>query len=202
MAEKLTGRASLLQREIEALERQERMLTDAIGERQPPNQRLADLRQELHRELATKRLVMFGTSHDIQDKGHNYNDELSARLAFLAEKFAPTVLLEEWAADREPSFASEFASSRSIVYKNVGPPPLEEFKTLGFAPINFPGHYGTLGPCCGAPAFYEYGPLEKQENRERRMVENSLNEMKNHQVGIFVVGLAHLHSMFSLVDGL
>jgi hypothetical protein len=59
MAEKLTGRASLLQREIEALERQERMLTDAIGERQPPNQRLADLRQELHRELATKRLVMF-----------------------------------------------------------------------------------------------------------------------------------------------
>jgi hypothetical protein len=144
-----------------------------------------------------KRVVVFATTHAIQDDGHGLNSELRLRLSFLTEKFAPTLLMEEWASDRAPSFASKFASECRISYEDIGPAPADEFKTLGFAPINFPGHNGTLGPCCDAPAFHEYGPLQRQENREQRMVQNIVQAMKDHRIGIFVVGVAHLHSMFT-----
>jgi hypothetical protein len=41
----------------------------------------------------------------------------------------------------------------------------------------------------------EYGPLDRQENRERRMLQNIQTAMELHQVGLFLVGLGHLHSM-------
>jgi hypothetical protein len=197
----LTGRSALLKQRIERLENQEELIRNSIGGQQgfeaPENQALAELRKELELELSRNRVVIFGTSHDIQDNGHELNAELGRRLSFLTEKFAPTVMMEEWCIDRPPSFASQFAHNQGLVYSNVGPPQQEEFRTLGYAPINYPGHNGTLGACWEAPPMYEYGPLEKQENRERHMAQKVQDEMKNHQTGIFIVGLAHLHSMFS-----
>jgi hypothetical protein len=46
-----------------------------------------------------------------------------------------------------------------------------------------------------APSLSEYGPLDKQENRENLMAQNVQQAMTHHDVGIFVVGVAHLHSM-------
>jgi len=93
------------------------------------------------------------------------------------------------------SLASALAGSLNISYKDVGTPQEDQFQSFCNAPINYPGHNGTLGPCQDAPPFLEYGPLGKQENREQRMAHNIQDEMKNHSVGLFIVGLAHLHSM-------
>jgi hypothetical protein len=46
-----------------------------------------------------------------------------------------------------------------------------------------------------APSLNEYGPLDKQENRETLMAQNVQQAMTHHDVGLFVVGLAHFHSI-------
>jgi hypothetical protein len=48
----------------------------------------------------------------------------------------------------------------------------------------------------------EYGPFERQENRERRMAENVQAEMENYESGLFILGLAHLHSVFGKLHSL
>jgi hypothetical protein len=151
---------------------------------------LKELNQELKRELSAKRVVVFGTTHGLQEQGDSQNSEFQSRLYYLIRQFAATVIMEEWASDRPPSFASSLANDRAA-YRGVGTPPEEQFRTFANAPINYPGHNGKLGPCEDAPQFYEYGPLDKQENRERRMVQNIRDAMKE----LFIVGLAHLHSI-------
>ena len=47
----------------------------------------------------------------------------------------------------------------------------------------------------------EYGPLSSQENREHKMLKNIEDAMRNHRVGLFIVGLAHLHSMSMKLQG-
>jgi len=157
-------------------------------------QRLEELRRELKLETERKRVVVFATDHRLQEKGHPSNSELERRLSFLIDRFAATVVMEEWAADRPPSFASIFADGR-VAYEDVGTPSEQQFRTFCNAPINYPGHDGTLGPCEDAPPVYEYGPLDKQENREQRMTQNIQDKMNGHRVGLFIVGLGHIHSI-------
>jgi hypothetical protein len=189
----LRGRSVELKEKIESLEQQQEIFRRAMPDYREP--KLEELRRNLERELATKRLVLLATSHDAQQEGNPKNDALGKRLSYLARRFAPTILMEEWAEDCPTSFSSSFANCIAADYKNVGTPPEERFRTFCNAPIIYPGHDGTLGPCADAPEFYEYGPLEKQENRELQMTQNIEKEMKDHQVGLFVFGLAHLHSM-------
>ena len=40
----------------------------------------------------------------------------------------------------------------------------------------------------------EYGPLDVHELRERYMVDRIKESMESFNVGLFIVGLAHLHS--------
>jgi len=199
MSRKLTGISALLRKQVERLEREIELfantgVSDLGGFQHQCADQLAQLRNELNRELETKRVVVLGTVHELQKSGHKKNAELESRLRFLIEKFAVTKLLEEWAGNQAPSFASEFAKDL-LAYKDVGTPPETMFQTFCCAQTNHPCHDGTLSPCDGAPAMNEYGPLEKQENREQRMIQTIQREMEGHDVGLFVVGLAHLHSM-------
>jgi hypothetical protein len=41
----------------------------------------------------------------------------------------------------------------------------------------------------------EYGPLDVQERREAHLAARIADAMKPYEVGLFVVGLGHLHSM-------
>jgi hypothetical protein len=43
----------------------------------------------------------------------------------------------------------------------------------------------------------EYGPLDVHELRERYMVDRIKESMEPFNVGLFIVGLAHLHSTLS-----
>jgi hypothetical protein len=201
MANILHGRSAQLRREIERLEQEIALLRNQFESAPGWDAMHASRYQELERlcreelqELATKRVVVFGTAHNLQNNGHCLNSELECRLSFLIEQFAVTVLMEEWATDLPPSFASVFTRDH-ISYSEVGTPSESRFQTFCNAPINHPGHDGTLGPCEDAPPFHEYGALDKQQNREHRMVQNIQTAMTNHHVGLFIVGLAHLHSI-------
>ncbi len=199
MSRELKGRSAVLQAEIDRLEREaKRFATSGIPEpvdvREERSRLLTKLRDELKVELETKRVVVIGTDHAIQKTGHLKNPELRSRLLYLIEQFAVTTLMEEWAEKQGPSVASEVAKG-FIAYKNVGTPPGAAFQTFRYAPIDHPAHDGTLAPSWDGPSINEYGPLDRQERREQRMIENILSEMEGHSVGLFIVGHAHLHSM-------
>ena len=48
-----------------------------------------------------------------------------------------------------------------------------------------------------AVAWCEGGPFDKQEARENQMAKNVQTEMESYEAGLFILGLAHLHSVFS-----
>jgi hypothetical protein len=47
------------------------------------------------------------------------------------------------------------------------------------------------------PMLQEYGPLDVHELRERYMLDRIKGSMESFNAGLFIVGLAHLHSMLS-----
>jgi hypothetical protein len=143
-----------------------------------------------------KRVVVFGTVHQFQSDGHFLNDAFGRRLSYLIEHLSATLIMEEWSEKCPTSFAKKYAAKRQIAYRNVGTSSeKEEFQTFVFAQINHPGHDGILPTDEEGPPLVEYGPLDKQENRERKMIQNIQSEMESQDIGLFIVGLAHLHSV-------
>jgi hypothetical protein len=57
----------------------------------------------------------------------------------------------------------------------------------------FPIAFSFLSP----PILQEYGPLDVQELRESYMVDRIRVFMEPYKIGLFIVGLAHLHSILS-----
>jgi hypothetical protein len=199
MDKPLTGVAALIQHRIDRLAQRDEWLLRHEGSefedlREQHEEERKELRSELCAELESRRIVLLAVVHALQDDGDTRNEEFKARLSFLADSYAATTILEEWAYDRPQSFASVFAKGQ-MDYQDVGTPPEPRFKTFANAPIIYPGHDGTLGPCPDAPQMMEYGPLSSQENREQQMLKNIESGMQRHRVGLFIVGLAHLHSM-------
>lgn len=205
MNKPLKGVAALVQDRIDQLKQMDEWLPRFEGAefdelRRQHDEELKQLESDLRAELESRRLVLFGVAHTLQDVGHAQNDEFKRRLSFLADSYDATTILEEWTEDRPASLSSVFAKGR-MDYRNVGTPPESQFKTFANAPIIYPGHDGTLGPCHDAPPMMEYGPLDSQENRELQMLKNIKDAMQNHHVGLFIVGVAHLHSMSMKLQG-
>jgi hypothetical protein len=198
MESNLTGRSAILQRKIDKLQREIELfatfpLNVPSEESNERTQELTELRDELERESKTKRVVILATEHGCQQNGNANNGALAERVLLLIERFALTLLMEEWSETKPPSFASTLVSS-TVSYKNVGTPSEEQFRTYCL-PINHPSYVGTLDDCDECPSMSEYGPLDRQENRERKMLQNIRMAMEEHRVGLFLVGLGHLHSM-------
>lgn len=145
-----------------------------------------------------KNVVMLATVHEYQMLGSNRNSELGERLAYLKSKFNVQVVLEEWSEQQGQSFAATFAAKSGLAWANVGTPDEEQFRTYRCPPINHPAHDGALQPPdWDAPSMSEYGPFKTQEARENEMTKNIRAEMENRQSALFVLGLAHLHSLLS-----
>jgi hypothetical protein len=195
MPEQRQGLSRILARRIETLEHEARILGQNLG-----SERLSEieaLKQALQQELAMKRIIVFGTDHDRQEEGRDANAGLEQQLVYLIREFAVTIVMEEWSDRRDRSFVdTRCGGNWELPYKNVGTPSSDgQFQTIIPPQVRHPGHDGTLLADEGAPALTEYGPLDKQENREVRMVENIKNQMLDHRVGLLIVGLGHLHSI-------
>jgi len=142
-----------------------------------------------------KTVVILATFHEWQTLGHNRNSALEKRLAYLISKFGVQTLMEEW-SEKHESFAETFATKAGVHWVDVGTPPEPQFRTY-HGPINYPGHDGTLPYDPDAPSLNEYGPFESQEARENQIAKNIKAEMEGYETGIFIVGVAHLHSLFA-----
>jgi hypothetical protein len=168
-------------------------LSDDASNDQPDEnrQRLSLMLTELEQEQLHKRVVLLGIEHGCQRNGDGFNQELGDRIQCLKEQLAATVLMEEWSQNAAPSFASTLG----VPYQNIGTNSEERFETY-WSDVRYPGYIdGTLDNSDQHPSMAEYGPLRNQENRENQMVENVRQAMTSHDVGILLIGLAHLHSM-------
>jgi hypothetical protein len=158
------------------------------------SKRLSRLRSELELEVSRKRVAVLGAIHEYQMAGRQMNSELCSRIDFLIGQFAATTVLEEWTENGSQSCVALNFKDR-YEYANVGTSSEGESGTYVCHPVNHPAHDGILGICDDAPSMSEHGPLDHQENREIRMLQNIDRAMAEHHVGLFVVGRTHLHSM-------
>jgi hypothetical protein len=144
-----------------------------------------------------KKIVMLATPHAYQQPGNPGNARLEACLRYLSLKFHGQVVMEQWSEEKGPSFAEELTPKLGLEFANVGTPDEGMFRTC-WPQISHPDHDGTLPYDPDAPPMlHEYGPLDAQAAREEQMVRNIRKKMEDYGGGIFIVGIAHTHSLHS-----
>jgi hypothetical protein len=136
-----------------------------------------------------KLVVALATYHEPQHNGHRLNARFRGAIELIRNEHGAEVILEEWWFRPEPSFASTLQDA-TMKWENVGTPDEPRFET-STACLNY--HPPTYDPTKPSPR--EYGPLVAQELREAYMVGRINQCMNSYKVGLFIVGLAHLHSM-------
>jgi hypothetical protein len=94
------------------------------------------------------------------------------------------------------------SAAAGLPWVNVGTPDKEQFRAYRCFPINHPAHDGSLPPDEDAPGMSEYGPYDARENREKQMTQNVRTRMAAYKSGVLILGVAHLHSMFSKLRAL
>ncbi len=141
-----------------------------------------------------KVVLALATYHELQHNGHRLNERLRGAIELIASEHGVQVILEEWWARPEPSFASTLQTP-ALKWENVGTPDEPQFKTSVACLNYYPPAYDP-----SKPSLREYGPLVAQELREAYMVERIKQCMQLHKVGLFIVVLAHLHSMLVKIE--
>jgi hypothetical protein len=139
--------------------------------------------------MPLKRVITLGTYHEAQRIGHALNPKFAGVISLMRESYGAQIILEEWWYHTERSFASTLSTS-DLEWKNVGTPDEIRFETsVGGLNCHPPTHDPRK------PILQEYSPLDAQERREGYMVERIGILMEPYKVGLFIVGLAHLHSI-------
>lgn len=136
--------------------------------------------------LMKKKLTLFGTRHYIATE---VPAESQNALEVIIDKRRPQIVLEEWSeAQKRESAAAHICKTKALFWKSIGTPPREEFRTYGLSDaLDFPD----------SANIQRYGPILIQEKREKVMQENIVRSMASVDVALLVIGLAHLHSMYS-----
>jgi hypothetical protein len=148
-----------------------------------------------------KSVVLLATIHESQMSRNDGNSELENRLDYLKSKFGAQTVMEEWTEKKGESRAKTFATKAGLHWISVGTPDEPPFQTY-WGQIQHPAHNGTLPHDPDAPSLNEYGSFESQEARENWMVKKVQVEMENYDTGLFIIGVAHLHSLFSKLRSL
>lgn len=140
--------------------------------------------------MPLKQVVALGTYHAAQRNGHALNAKFAGAISLIREEYVVQIILEEW-WDAQQSFASTLATA-NLDWKNVGTPTETRFETHRDGLNCYPSTYDPT-----KPILQEYGPLDVQELRESYMVDRIRVFMEPYNAGLFIVGLAHLHSILS-----
>jgi hypothetical protein len=140
--------------------------------------------------MSRKMVVALATTHQLQAQGHPSNPKLGAAINLIRDKHPFGVITEEWFGDH-PSFASTLATP-TLKWVNVGTPRHTQYQTWSRGLNCEPMDHDT-----SKPMLPEYGPVEVQERREAFMASRIIEAMTSYNCGLFIVGLAHLHSMLT-----
>ena len=142
-----------------------------------------------------KRIVIFATMHENQILGNVRSSQLEERLDYLKSQLGVQIVMEEWSKKKGESAVKAYTTKSGLRWTDVGTPDKPPFQTyLGL--VSHPGYNGTLQSDPDAPSMTEYGPFESQDARENQMAKNVQSKMEKYETGLFVLGLAHLHSVF------
>ncbi len=146
---------------------------------------------------ARKKIVILAIAHDYQRLGNPGNAKLEECVAYLSRKFKVQIVMEEWTEEQEQTFAAELAPKLGLEFAKIGTPDDEPFRAC-WPQISHPDHDGTLPYDPDAPSMLnEYGPLDAQNAREEQMLRSIRKKMEDYKGGIFIVGIAHTHSLYS-----
>jgi hypothetical protein len=148
-----------------------------------------------------KSIVILATTHENQIVGNARSSGLEQRVDYFKSKLGVQIVMEEWSKKKGKSAAETFTNKSGFPWANVGTPDEPQFRTYR-GPVNYPGYDGTVPSDPDAPPLSEYGPFENQEAREDRMAKNVQSAMEKYQTGLFLLGLAHLHSMIGKLRAL
>jgi hypothetical protein len=132
-----------------------------------------------------KKITLIGTRHY---HVKNVPRDIQKALEFAISKLHPQIVLEEWSGSQpEESAASEVSRRKGIRWENIGTPSTGQFATYRFQDaLDYPE--GVTLP--------QYGPIDAQQKRELMMCKNIKRFMFSVDVGLVVIGVTHLHSMF------
>jgi hypothetical protein len=133
------------------------------------------------------KLIIVGVNHltQLQDDSSMGFNRL---LRYLYNEYTVEVVMEEWRETPEATVGKRLATELGIDWENVGTPSGGEFKTFA----RYPAWHGD-----SCIEIHPYGPLESQSRRESTMIEKTKKAMSGKNTGLFICGLAHLHSLFA-----
>lgn len=140
--------------------------------------------------MPAKQIIALGVQHHLQLNGHPLNARFGQVISLIRENYPVQIILEEW-MDSHQSFGSTVDTDR-LKWKNVGTPKEKRFLTHNYGLNSDPPTYDPK-----KPTLQEYGPLDVHELREQYMVDRIKEAMVPYNAGLFIVGLAHLHSTLS-----
>jgi hypothetical protein len=140
--------------------------------------------------MPLKQIIALGTYHEVQHSGHMLNAKFAGVISLIRESYGAQIILEEWLYSEEHSFASTL-STPDLEWKNVGTSNETRFETFTGGLNCHPPTYDPAKPILQP----EYGPLAAQERRESYMVDRIGIFMEPYHAGLFIVGIAHLHSI-------
>jgi hypothetical protein len=132
------------------------------------------------------KVVVFGTNHDVQEKDYKGTNEFRSVLEYIIRVWQVELVMEEWTSTKGSTVGKRLASGLHVQPLNVGTPSTAEFKTdiPLFDPMEEP-----------PMVISRHSPLAVQIKREEYMVTEIQKAMIGRSCGLFIVGLAHLHSM-------
>jgi hypothetical protein len=144
-----------------------------------------------------KKIVILAIAHECQRLGDAGNAKLEECVAYLNRKFKVQILMEEWTEEQGQTYTAELAPKLGLDFAKIGTPDDEPFRSC-WPQISHPAHDGTLPYDPDAPSMlHEYGPLDTENAREEQMVRSIRKRMEDYTGGMFIVGIAHTHSLHS-----
>ena len=138
------------------------------------------------------KVIVLGTNHDVQEKDYKGTNEFRRVLEYVIRVWQPQVVMEEWTSTKGSTVGQRLVAELKLKRKlevewaNVGTPSQPKFETLPtlFDPLETP-----------PMVLNRYGSLDVQMEREEYMLNQLAQSMQGMECGLFIVGLAHLHSM-------
>jgi hypothetical protein len=132
-----------------------------------------------------KKVIVVGTLHE-QQMIEGVGTIFEERLRSYIRRSNVSIVIEEWKFDDDQTLGKRLADDLAIAWRNAGTPKQEEFETYGPCPLWLDSSCVTERP---------YGPIEAQVRRESYMIDRICAEMTDHTAGLFICGIAHLHSI-------
>ena len=132
-----------------------------------------------------KKIVIVGTFHEKQ-RISDTPSIFEKKLRNYVGRAGASIIIEEHRFEDDKTIGKRISDELSIAWSNSGPPNLKRFETCDPCRFLLDGDWVTER---------RYGPIEAQIERESYMIDKICSAMADHAVGIFVCGMAHMHSV-------